>query len=1067
MNVDELFANRVEEILQNHEGNDLIFFKGFSISQISYLIGHPCSLLDDSELVDCGTIDVEILNNKWFELMTAVRAAQEVKIGFYEELLLIQEGLPRVSHGKVVVYENNILTPWAPSCVSYEDIRSLAKYHQGEKEATDGKQKILAGLYGDVRILSKELALVLPTLVADGTADFKPFWPESGEMGIQTDAEEIECNSMKDWQYRADLLQNEPADAVFVFRGASAGSQHKALAWLLRQLGVPYEYKKHTQVKEKYYDEETYVPILKKYWGENAEFRDLKFYKDPDRSQEVENISQGKIIAEIVEQCKLAMEKKLYNNIFITAPTGAGKSILFQLPALYMAGKYDLVTIVVSPLIALMNDQVAQLEKERGISIAACINSSMSFDERLNVIEKVKNKEKSLLYLAPELLMTTHLESFLGGRRVGMVVIDEAHTVTSWGRDFRSDYWFLGDFLNKVKQSGMKFPVLCLTATAVYSGENDVVNDTIAELGLERTIVHLGNVRRENITFDIQKHPSAGSLAASEREKKNMILSYMRRAIEAGEKVLTYCPYTTQVNDLYEMLNKAEHHKIRRYHAKLADSERTLSEQSYRTGEAMGLICTKAFGMGIDVGDVRHIVHFAPSGTLADYVQEIGRAARNQGLQGIAHIDYFPTDMLYVRRLNGMSEMRQYQLAEMLKKLSAIQRKKNKQNLLISVETFDYLFREREVENRTKSGLMLLAKDLNNKCTFPVLIVRPKAMLSKNYVHVPCALDEKFQREYGEYAQLQGDSGQRTVQSGNYTYASDITISSEGKTYLVNMDQIWENCYSERTFGQFKKEFFEQKYTVKGEEYHFAPRVKVEIQYNDDFSVVERKLTDFVEAFVSICEQHKNSDAKQFTQKDFSMELENLMGEKVLTKEKVTLLLQMFTMQADEKAEYTQARSRVRVLSSRKQRGSEEMIYYVKDHSYARLSSYFMRQLRDCAPNLDGVYHRFYPMAQNKSIDIMPILRLLELLELARYEIRGGEKAEIFVRINDPDKLARLANGRYTNEVLRDIQKKHQNSRAVLKAFFEGEMTTEERWELIEQYFLGNDEYVRRVLQLE
>jgi hypothetical protein len=106
-------------------------------------------------------------------------------------------------------------------------------------------------------------------------------------------------------------------------------------------------------------------------------------------------------------------------------------------------------------------------------------------------------------------------------------------------------------------------------------------------------------------------------------------------------------------------------------------------------------------------------------------------------------------------------------------------------------------------------------------------------------------------------------------------------------------------------------------------------------------------------------------------------------------------------------------------------------------------------------------------MAQNKSIDIMPILRLLELLELARYEIRGGEKAEIFVRINDPDKLARLANGRYTNEVLRDIQKKHQNSRAVLKAFFEGEMTTEERWELIEQYFLGNDEYVRRVLQLE
>lgn len=85
----------------------------------------------------------------------------------------------------------------------------------------------------------------------------------------------------------------------------------------------------------------------------------------------------------------------------------------------------------------------------------------------------------SLLYLAPELLLTTHLQSFLGGRQVGMVVIDEAHTVTSWGRDFRSDYWFLGDFLKQTARDGLSFPVLCLTATAVYSGDDDVVNDRI------------------------------------------------------------------------------------------------------------------------------------------------------------------------------------------------------------------------------------------------------------------------------------------------------------------------------------------------------------------------------------------------------------------------------------------------------------------------------------------------------------------------------------------------------------------------------------------------------------
>ena len=102
----------------------------------------------------------------------------------------------------------------------------------------------------------------------------------------------------------------------------------------------------------------------------------------------------------------------------------------------------------------------------------------------------------------------------------------------------------------------------------------------------------------------------------------------------------------------------------------------------------MGLFCTKAFGMGIDVGDIKHVIHFAPTGTLSDYVQEIGRAARNTEIQGVAHIDYFPSDLRYVRSLNGISEMRQYQLCEMLKKICAIQRAKKRRNLLISAETF-------------------------------------------------------------------------------------------------------------------------------------------------------------------------------------------------------------------------------------------------------------------------------------------------------------------------------------------------------------------------------------------
>ena len=158
--------------------------------------------------------------------------------------------------------------------------------------------------------------------------------------------------------------------------------------------------------------------LLQKYWGNAAQFRPLLFYKDPDRSQETEIITQGQIIAEIVDQCEAAQDGDIFSNIFITAPTGSGKSILFQIPAIYLAEKYNLVTIVVSPLIALMNDQVDQLQRERGISIAACINSSMSIEERSDVIDQIHAGKKSLLYLAPELLLTTHLQSFLGGRQV-------------------------------------------------------------------------------------------------------------------------------------------------------------------------------------------------------------------------------------------------------------------------------------------------------------------------------------------------------------------------------------------------------------------------------------------------------------------------------------------------------------------------------------------------------------------------------------------------------------------------------------------------------------------------
>lgn len=1066
----EYFASRVEEILSQYNGRVIVFFKGFSFLQIKQLIYHPKALLNDPSLIQNNQINIDALNDKWLELITTVTGMHTPLVGFYEELLVMREFLPRMNVDQLVVVENNILSPYSPCCFSYDDALMLFDYLQSDQSPKGEKLDKLSQYYGDVKLLSNRTALLLPATVDDNRVTNILFWADESVVAeYDLSAEHIEVGSLRDWEYCVNFSSGVFSSALILQNGNEPGLRQKALLCAAKQFNISVFVDDINLHREKIrFDADPFVPLLKRHWGETAEFRPLLFYRDPDQSKDTETISQGEIIAEIIEQCESAKANKSFSNIFITAPTGSGKSILFQIPALYLAEKYNYVTIVVSPLIALMNDQVDQLKRERGITIAACINSSMSIEERVDTIEKIQSGKISLLYLAPELLLTTHLQSFLGGRLIGLIVIDEAHTVTSWGRDFRSDYWFLGDFLKRNARDGLKVPVLCLTATAVYSGEDDVVNDTIQELGLERTIIHLGNVRRENISFDIRLHSADISGIGVETKKYDLVLKQVRQYIASDEKVLTYFPFRSQVDQLYDQLSSNDHVQIRRYHGQVSTPERRLVERDYKNGVAKGLFCTKAFGMGVDVPDIKHIIHFAPSGTLADYVQEIGRAARNTNIHGIAHIDFYPSDLRYARTLNRISEMRQYQLREVLKKVCSIYRSKNRRNLLISPETFEYLFSEKEAENRTKSALMLLAKDLDNKYTFPVLIVRPKPMLSKNYIIVPHEIEDSFLAQYGQYARFEDGISKRIISSNRPGVSSDITVSSIGNTFLVDMAAIWENCYPDLSFGMFKKEFFEKGILIRGERYRIAPRVRVEIRYTDDYSVIVQRVEQVVDAIVDVFRNYKTSESKQFTAHQFEVDLEETLGEKIVPHEKIGLLLDVFTKTVDEDAPFTPNRIQVRVLSKRKMSGSEESVFLVSSTSYAHLKSLFMRYISPCKPTTkDNSYVRFYPLITNKQIEIMPLLRILELLGLANYEIRGGEKAEIFIRINDPAKLDRIAkDGKYTNKVLHSIQQHHRKNEKLMIAFFTTEMNESDRWELIEQYFLGNMDFVQNVLKI-
>ena len=291
-----------------------------------------------------------------------------------------------------------------------------------------------------------------------------------------------------------------------------------------------------------------------------------------------------------------------------------------------------------------------------------------------------------------------------------------------------------------------------------------------------------------------------GSGKRVETVKQELIIERLIKYVSKGEKTLVYCPYRSQVDSIYGALPTEYKIKIRRYHSKIHDAERKITERDYRDGKAIALICTKAFGMGIDVKDIKHIIHFAPSGNLSDYVQEVGRAARDNSIVGLAHMDFFSSDMRYVKSLNGISEMKQYQLREMLKKLYSIYSVKNHRNLLVAPDSFAYLFEDSDLENRTKSGFILLAKDLKNKYGIPILIVRPKAMLTKNYVNVPPEIEQEFLAAFGNYATPLGFVSDRVEASRNPSRGSDIRIRNHGKIYSVQMGELWENHFANYYF---------------------------------------------------------------------------------------------------------------------------------------------------------------------------------------------------------------------------------------------------------------------------
>lgn len=359
---------------------------------------------------------------------------------------------------------------------------------------------------------------------------------------------------------------------------------------------------------------ETPAELLKKYWG-HATFRPL----------------QLAIIEEVLKG----------NDCLALLPTGGGKSICFQIPTMAQEG----ICLVISPLIALMNDQVQNL-KAKGIP-ALTVSSAMNFNEVIKTLKNAAYGNFKFLYVSPERLQSPQFLEHLPLMKINLIAVDEAHCISQWGYDFRPSYLHIAS----LREHLPNVPVLALTASATQSVQQDIINQLQFKPGHQ---IFRQSFERPNLSYSVFELPS----------KQNKLLDIFNKVKGSG---IVYCKSRKRTKEIASLLSlngfSADY-----YHAGLTADQRNEKQQHWLEGNTRIICCTNAFGMGIDKPDVRVVVHYDIPDSLENYYQEAGRAGRD-GKKSFAVLFYHQADIL---ALNEQVNIRFPEVEEIRKTFMAL-----------------------------------------------------------------------------------------------------------------------------------------------------------------------------------------------------------------------------------------------------------------------------------------------------------------------------------------------------------------------------------------------------------